>query len=314
MISIVCPVYNEEKYISQLLDFYKNALPVEKELFLIDGGSKDNTRSIILEFAKTNPSVYLLYNPKKYVPFALNAAIPKCKGDYIIRLDAHTHYAIDYFEKILAAFSSSSAEIVGGPMRAVGVSEFQKAVAYATSTTFGVGNSQFHFKDYKGFTDSVYLGAWKKEIFDTLGYFDERMVRNQDDEFHYRARSAGHKIFQDPQIISYYYPRDSVRALFNQYYQYGLYKPLVLRKVKSEIKLRHLIPSSFVVYFALLPVFLFFVPATSILTMLYVALLVLYSFRNELMLKSKLACILIYPTLHAAYGLGFIKGLISPPK
>src|SRR6187549_4040018 len=118
MLSIVCPVYNEEKFIGQLLDFYKRALPVEKEIYLIDGGSKDRTRSIILDFAKENPSVYLLDNKQKYVPFALNAAIPKCKGDYIIRLDAHTHYALDYFEKIISAFQSSSAEIVGGPMRA----------------------------------------------------------------------------------------------------------------------------------------------------------------------------------------------------
>jgi GT2 family glycosyltransferase len=200
-------------------------------------------------------------------------------------------------------------------MRAVGASDFQKSVAYATSTVFGVGNSQFHFNDFKGFTDSVYLGAWKREIFDSLGYFDERMIRNQDDEFHYRARNAGYKIFQDPEIISYYYPRDNIRTLFSQYYQYGLYKPLVLKKVKSEMKLRHLMPSSFILYFALLPLLYKFIhPYFAVFGGLYVTLLLFYSLKNSLIFKSKLWCLLIYPTLHAAYGLGFLKGLINTPK
>lgn len=314
MISVVCPVYNEEQFIKQLLEFYKGALPEEKEIFLIDGGSTDRTRSIVLEFARANSSVHLLDNPKKYVPFALNLAIPRCQGDIIVRLDAHTHYADDYFEKIVSAFEANDTDIVGGPMRAIGVSPFQKAVAYATSTVFGVGNSRFHFQGYKGYTDSVYLGAWKKKIFETIGYFDERMVRNQDDEFHYRAKHAGFKIFQDPAIVSHYYPRTSAGTLFKQYFQYGLYKPLVLKKVKSGIKLRHLVPAFLVVYVFLFPALFFLHPITTLIFFLYVGLLFVYSFRNTLPFESKLWCLLVYPILHGSYGLGFIKGLIIPPK
>lgn len=313
MISIICPVYNEEQFINQLLLFYKNALPVEKEIFFIDGGSDDRTRSIILDFASNNPSVYLLDNPRKYVPFALNMTIPKCKGDFIIRLDAHTVYSQDYLQKIMETFKHQDADIVGGPMRAIGVTSFQKAVAYATATMFGVGNSQFHFIDYKGYTDSVYLGAWKKKMFDELGFFDERLVRNQDDEFHYRARGAGFKIFQDPAIVSHYYPRSAINTLFSQYYQYGLYKPLVLKKVRSGIKPRHLMPSFFVLYILLLPALFVVHPLAVFLLVLYLGLLISYSFRNKLTIHSKLWCLLVYPTLHLSYGIGFIRGLIFPP-
>lgn len=308
-ISIICPVLNEESFIDNLLDYLKEVELSDKEIFFIDGGSGDRTRSIIMDFARNNPSVYLLDNPSKYVPFALNMAIPKCKGDFIIRLDAHTRYSHDYFERILETFVCHETDIVGGPMRAIGVSSFQKAVAHSTSTIFGVGNSQFHFIDYKGYTDSVYLGAWKREIFNLIGLFDERMIRNQDDEFHYRAKNAGLKIYQDPAIISHYYPRDSWKKLFNQYYQYGLYKPLVLQKIKSQIKLRHIVPSLFVLYFLVMPIAILVSPFTAIPLVLYGLLLLGFSFFNNLSWTAKFNCLLVYPTLHFAYGFGFIVGL-----
>ncbi len=311
MISVVCPVYNEEKYIEKLLLFYKSAKPADKEIFFIDGGSTDRTKEIIVQYASNDTSIKLLDNPNKFVPFALNTAIPRCKGEYIVRLDAHTLYASDYFEKILLAFNERSADVVGGPMRAIGNNDFQRAVAHATSTPFGVGNSQFHFEDYKGFTDSVYLGAWKKEIFKTTGLFDEQMIRNQDDEFHYRAKSAGFKIYQDTAIVSHYYPRDSLKKLARQYYEYGLYKPLVLRKIKSEIKLRHLIPLVFVLYLLSLPVGLVFTLFYIIPLLVYGMILIGFSFLNELKWNSKINGLLIYPTLHVAYGLGFLRGLLK---
>ncbi len=311
IISVVCPVYNEEKYIEKLLLFYKNAVPADKELFLIDGGSTDRTREIIMQHSLHDASIVVLDNPKKFVPFALNSAIPHCKGEYIVRLDAHTLYAPDYFEKILLTFKVSGADIVGGPMRAIGRSDFQCAVAHATSTPFGVGNSQFHFENYKGYTDSVYLGAWKKDIFKSIGLFDEQMIRNQDDEFHYRAKSAGFKIFQDPAIVSHYFPRDSLKTLARQYFEYGLYKPLVLKKIKSEIKLRHIIPVVFVLYCLALPMGLLITPLYGIPLVAYSVLLLGFSFFNKLNWMARIHCLLIYPTLHVAYGLGFLKGLLK---
>ena len=195
----------------------------------------------------------MLHNKNKIVPYALNIAIKQSTGNPIIRLDAHTEYANDYIEKVIETFETTGADIVGGPMRAIGKTNFQKAVAYATSTKLGVGDSQFHDENAKGFVDSVYLGAWKREIFYDVGYFDEKMKRNQDDEFHYRAKSKGKKIYLNPEIKSRYYPRSSFRKLFMQYYQYGLYKPLVLKKIKTEIKLRHLVPIGFVFYLMLIP-------------------------------------------------------------
>src|SRR6188768_1539327 len=134
MISVVCPVYNEINYIQQILDFFISAQPADKELLIIDGGSTDGTREVVQKIAKSNSQIRLVNNPDKFVPFALNTAIRECKGSIIVRLDAHTEYANDYFTKILECFERTNADIVGGPMRAVGKNAKQRAVALATST------------------------------------------------------------------------------------------------------------------------------------------------------------------------------------
>ncbi len=310
MITVICPLLNEEEYIESVLKFFINAPPEEKELLLIDGGSTDRTVSTIMEWCDKYDNIKLLHNPVKYVPFALNIGIKNSSGDPIIRLDAHTEYAEDYFEQIIKTFNETGADIVGGPMNAVGKTNFQIAVAQATGTVFGVGNSKIHKGKYEGESDHVYLGAWRRKLFDEIGYFDERLKRNQDDEFHYRARSLGKKIYLNPEIKSYYYPRSSLSKLIKQYFQYGLFKPVVLSKIKSEIKLRHLIPSLFSIYILSLSLAFFskfyFLPLFA-----YIFMDIYFSARAKSNVKIVIISLLIYPVLHLSYGTGFLIGLFK---
>jgi len=313
MVSLICPTLNEEKYIENILKFFVESLPKEKELIIVDGGSTDNTKSIVQRWIKNNKSIFLVHNSNKTVPFALNLGLKKAVGDIIIRLDAHTLYDPAYIVETLNTFNKTGADIVGGPMNPVGINVVQKSIAYCTSTIFGIGDSTFHFKNKEGWVDSVYLGSWKKEIFIDLIGFDEKFKRNQDDEFHYRAKSLGKKIYLSPKIKSYYYPRSSFKKLFSQYFQYGLYKPLVLNKIKSSIKLRHLIPCLFTLYlFAL--IFVFFIPNELIKfylfpVVLYLILNFVFSFKCSDSLLVKICNLLTFPILHIAYGSGFIIGL-----
>jgi len=314
MITVICPVYNEENYIEMLLHFFVHAAPAEKELIIVDGGSTDHTRKIIEKWQKEHSNIILLDNPDKYVPYALNKAIAAAAGDPIIRLDAHTVYADNYFEKIIETFRDTEADIVGGPMRAFGKTPLQSAIATATSTSFGVGDSSFHDPSYKGYVDSVYLGAWRRKVFEDVGMFHTRMKRNQDDEFHYRAKSKGKTIYLNPEIKSLYYPRDSFKKLFSQYFQYGLFKPLVLKKVKSEIKLRHLIPAIFVCYLLAVPLLYFYISFLALLPLLLYCLSdAFFSFRSGKTILEKLLAFIVYPVLHIAYGSGFLMGLIRAP-
>lgn len=310
MLTVICPVYNESAYIASVLDFFVKSLPAEKELILIDGASSDDTCAIIEKYQAKHNNIHLLHNPDRYVPYALNKAIRSAKGDVIVRLDAHTDYSSNYFQKVQEAFDKTGADIVGGPMRIADGNPVQNAIGYATSTVFGVGNSSFHFENFEGFTDSVYLGAWKRAIFEKTGLFDTTFKRNQDDEFHYRAKSLGFKVYQDPQIKLYYHPRKNLNLLFKQYYQYGLYKPLVLKKIKSAINPRHIIPSLFVLYLASIPLFLlgglYFL---LIPFLLYLFASVTFAIVSKRSIKEIFIIPAVYFTLHVAYGAGFLVGL-----
>lgn len=309
MITVICPVYNEEEYIENVLKFFIESKPDDKELILVDGGSTDRTIEIIKKWIEKFNNIRLMHNKNKYVPFALNLAIKNSAGDPIIRLDAHTIYEKNYFEKILETFDKTNADIVGGPMRKIGSNDFQSAVAYATTSLFGIGDSKIHKIDYNGESDHVYLGAWRRKLFNDIGYFDERLIRNQDDEFHYRARSLGKKIYLSSEIISYYYPRKTFGGLFKQYFQYGLFKPLVLKKIKSEIKVRHLIPAIFSLYIILLPFLFLYNKFFLIPLLIYLIINFILTTQSRGNFKQNLFVFVIFPIIHFAYGFGSILGI-----
>ena len=307
-ITVICPVFNEEKHIERVLEFFTRALPANKELIVVDAGSTDQTLSIFRNWESKHRGIRLLHNPRKHVSFALNDAIKKAKGEIIVRIDAHSDYADDYFEKILAAFEKTGADIVGGPTRTAYSDPMQEAVAYAICTRFAIGNSRVHLHDYEGFTDSVTFGSWKKNIFNVTGLFDERLKRNQDDEFHYRAKSFGFSIYQSPDIKLYYYPRNSLNGLYRQYYEYGLYKPMVLKKVNSGLQWRHLVPSLFVVY--LFTLFLAIAYPFWLLPLaLYLFVNVLFMLRSRKTIAVMFRLFFVYMTIHVGYGLGFLSGI-----
>ncbi|MHB8579646.1 MAG: glycosyltransferase family 2 protein [Ignavibacteriaceae bacterium] len=313
MISAICPTYNEANYIKDIIEFFISSKPLDKELLIIDGGSSDGTLEIVKELLNYHQNIFLIDNPGKFVPFALNIGIQKAKGDIIVRLDAHTKYSPDYFEKIIESFTKTNADIVGGPYLTIYKTDFQNAVSKAISNPFGIGDSKAHDSNYEGYVDSVPYGAFKKKIFNETGLFDERLIRNQDDEFNYRANSLGKKVYLNPAIKLWYYPRDRFWGLFNQYFQYGFYKPLVLKKINSGIKARHLIPALFILYLLLLPL-------ASILSwifiplIVYIIILLFISGNTKGNVKVKTYSLIVYPAIHLSYGLGFILGLKNSPE
>lgn len=307
-LSVVCPTFNEAAHIESLLAFFVAAEPTEKELWVIDGGSTDQTCALVTDWAAQHPNIHLLHNPNQTVPYALNLGIQAAQGDPIVRLDAHTRYAPDYFEAILRTFAQTGADIVGGPMRAVGQGPVQEAIALSTSCVFGIGNSHFHQETYEGWTDTVYLGAWKRAIFDQIGGFDARFTRNQDDEFHYRAKQSGLKIYLHPAIRSYYHPRETWAQLWRQYFEYGFYKPLVFKKLRHSIRLRHIIPSVFVLYVCTLPLSIIW-PNWGLPALGYILLSAYFSLKARASGHVKWAMMAVFPVLHVAYGIGFLRGI-----
>jgi len=210
-ISVVLPVLNEERFIRKcLLSVEAFVLPAGwsiSEILVYDGGSVDNTAESVLEAGSRIPKILLLRNPGKIQSTALNLAIKKASGDYILRLDAHAVYPIDYLENCINASLKSRADNVGGLFVTMpGNSSYGAQLVQALTThRFGVGNSGFRLGEGPGKADTVPYGFFRKELFFKAGFFDERLVRGQDYEMNRRIAAAGGVVWREPSIVIQYF-------------------------------------------------------------------------------------------------------------
>lgn len=319
-LSIICPIYNEEKYIARCIesimaqDYPKDDL----EVLFVDGMSTDRTREIIASYLPQSPYLRVLDNPQKIVPPALNIGIREAKGDIIIRLDAHAIFPKNYFSELVKNLSALGAENVGGVCRTLPVDDTPICVGIANvlSSSFGMGNSYFRVgaKDVME-VDTVPFGCFHREIFDRIGYFDEELIRNQDDEFNGRIIKNGGKIYLLPHLVIDYYARDSIKKVYNMFYQYGLFKPLVNKKLGSPATIRQFFPLLFVLGLLLGP-FTFFISRWFVLVylaviLLYFSLATYYSFKDSHSLKQVIIQDGIYFVVHFGYGWGYLVGLFK---
>jgi len=314
-VSVIVPIRNEANFISATLDsVLDQTFPAARtQVVVLDGLSTDGTRDILECYRRDHSHLQVLDNPDRTVPVALNLGIQVATGDVIVRVDGHCHIAPDYVERCVALLAESGAANVGGPMRPRGEGAISRAVAIATCSRFGIGNARFHYSQRQEYVDTVYLGAFRKEVLDELGGYDEELVRNQDDELNYRIRQAGYSILLSPDIVSTYMPRDSLRAVWRQYQQYGFWKVRVIEKHRASMQLRHLAPSSLVVALLasvgayavsrrvrmLIPWFVYLSAD--------LAAALLNAGRSPL---QAVRVALVFPCLHLSYGMGFLAGLV----
>lgn len=249
-VSVVLPVRNEGRHIEACLDgLVKQSYPRDAfEIIVADGASTDDTRERVTEFAAlhAHPVIRLVDNPKGTVSPALNAAIRAARGVYVVRMDGHAVPAIDYVERCVDALERTGAGNVGGRISPAGATEFGEAVALAQTHRLGAGDAKFHFAAQAQDVDTVYLGAFPRSVFAKVGLFDETLRRNQDYEMNVRIRGAGLRVHLDPAIRSQYVPRGSPRALWSQYFQYGWWKVVTLRRHPTSWRWRQIVPPAFV--------------------------------------------------------------------
>lgn len=318
-VSIIVPCRNEARFITKFLDsVLANDYPkTNLEVLIIDGMSDDGTRDIIKSYTERHGFISLLDNAKKITPAALNLGIRCAKGEVVMRMDVHAEYPTNYISGLVSVLLESGADNVGGLCVTVPAKNtvIGKAIAMALAHPFGVGNSYFRIGVTEPrWVDTVPFGCYRKEVFDRIGLFDEDLIRNEDDELNLRLIKHGGRILLVPQIVAYYYARDSLRKLWRMYFQYGYFKPLVARKIGGNLTIRQLVPGAFVLSLVLLTVL---APWSGLASLLAGGLLSTYVAANicaswitavRTKAKSAFALPLIFPVLHFAYGLGFLKG------
>jgi glycosyltransferase involved in cell wall biosynthesis len=315
-VGIVIPCYQEKNYIEKCIrSCIEQSYRGKIHIVVVDGGSNDGTLEIIQNIEKEFPDqIVLKNNPLKVTPISLNIGLQYLQSDLKMILGAHSYLTHEYIEKSVQAFKiDPQLDCVGGII----INEYQddtsRIIGMAMSSPFGVGNATFRTGGKKGLVDTVAFGMYKKEVFESIGYFNENLIRNQDDEFNFRLTQNHGKILFDPEIISHYYARGNYSKLFRQYFQYGFWKVYVNVLHHSVTSVRQLIPCFFVIYLICATVLNILVPQHVILwnipIFLYLLVGIIAAVNKDF--KKCLPILWTFFLLHLSYGSGYLKGIIQ---
>lgn len=317
-LSVIIPVRNEEKYISTTIGFIKGQdYPPDKiEILVADGESEDKTEEIVLSIAEQDPRVSLLKNPRRLSSSGRNIGINNAVGEIIVFIDGHTFIDNDQlFNNIVRLMSENNLTILSRPqfLDTPKNSFFQNGVSLARRSLIGHGLDSNIYSDKEMPVDPTSSGAiYKREVFDTIGIYDERFDACEDYEFNYRAARRGFSSFTSMKLVVYYYPRESLVALYRQMRRYGIGRFRLAQKYPRTVLGGAIVPSLAIAVFFILGVlsfwsthiFLIFAAVAS----LYVIILVSWSI--AISLKTRLLYITVLPaiyfTIHFGLGLGFL--------
>jgi succinoglycan biosynthesis protein ExoA len=319
-VTVLMPVRNEASFMARSLGaVLAQDYPADRmEALVIDGMSTDGTRGIVESFSRQDRRVRLLDNPGKIAPAALNVGLRQAHGEVIVRVDGHCEIATDYVRLCVGHLREQGVDGVGGPIETVGETPAAQAIALSMSTRFGVGGSAFRTGVRKAtFVDTIAFPAYTRAAVERAGYFDEELVRNQDDEYNFRLRKLGGRLLLSPDIRSRYYSRCSLAGLWRQYWEYGYWKVRVMQRHPRQMSLRQFVPAVFV---AALLFTLVLSPLTAVARWALGVIFCTYLLANlaasihtarrgggRLLLYLPAA----FAVLHVSYGLGFLLGLIK---
>ncbi|WP_151952747.1 glycosyltransferase family 2 protein [Brevibacterium sp. Marseille-P9724] len=328
-VSFIMPVLNEEKRIERAV---QTVLDQEylgpKEIVIGLGPSTDRTTEIAERMAREDARVTVVHNPAGDTPTSLNLAIAETRYPVIIRVDAHSELPRNYAALGVDTLRETGAANVGGLMRAVGDTPFQKAVARAYMSPIGLGGPAYHSGAQAGPSESAYLGIFRREVFELLGGFDPTLRRGQDWELNLRIRAAGGLVWFNPELTVTYWPRADIRSVAQQFYATGKWRAEIVRRHSTRNSLRYFAPPVLVGGLAAAAVgtalqaagaarrlptpVRWGIGAAQMGAATYAAAVsALAVSAPDADRREKAAFVAAVPTMHIAWGTGFIKGIVT---
>ncbi len=290
------------------------------EIIVADSGSGDETESVCRDYA-SRVRVRFVAVPTRSRAQGLNFAIRHAQGQFVCRIDGRSIVPADYIERLHRLALETGADVVGGIQRAVvsGENYWQDAIAIAMNSVCGAGPAPHRTALRSGPVDNIYLGIYRKEVFDRVGYFDETSpIISEEVDLHYRIMTSGGTVWLDHTMIVEYEPRSNVLDQMRLYFRYGGAKSAFIRKYGKVITVRQLIaPGFYLIFFAAIVA----TPFISGASWLAVALLTLYSV--AIISCTTMACMraaritLVAPTtivamtMHLSYAVGYFKKLVE---
>ena len=307
-VSVIIPARNADATISETLNsVLAQQYPDSVEVIVADGSDNSATHDTV---SKQFPEVQVVSNPEKIVPTGLNRAFEVASGEVIIRCDAHAVLPPGYIQRVVDKLAETGAANVGGLQSPTGVTFFERAVALAMTTPLGAGDARYRLGGSEGKTDTVYMGAFRRDALDAVGGFNPAYVRNQDYELNWRLREKGEVVWFDPKLKVSYRPRGNVKALARQYFDYGRWKAAMLMQYPASIRIRQLaapalvlgLVASAVTGIVGLLLLAAVLPTTYILALLVGAAVTGFSRREP----AAILVPLVLATMHISWGIGFL--------
>ena len=320
-VTVILAARNEERFIEPCVRsiLAQQPPPGGFELVVAESLSDDRTREVLDRIAREDGRLTVVENPSQTAPAGWNIAIARARGRYIAIMSAHARYADDYLLTCFETAERLRADNVGGALIAEAEGYVQRSNAASHHSRFSVGGASWHSLEYEGSARTVFGGFYRRDVFDRIGFFDEKLVRDSDAEFNFRLELAGGKIWQSRAIRSWYRPRATLGALFRQYMQYGYWKVRILQKHGRAPAIRQYVPALFVAGAAVLVVAALVTRAPLAIGALaaalgsYAVLLLIASLTTAAKYGWDLLPILpvTFASYHVAYGAGFLAGLFD---
>ena len=318
-VSIIITARNEEKYLPMLFeDILNQTFPLQNiEVVLMDSNSTDNTRLVMEEFKKNNEtlSVQIVTNERQIQAAGFNEGVKHATGDVVLKIDAHSRIPADFFQKNVDEILAG-AYVCGGnrPTVVDSADDFSKTLHIVEESALGSSIANYRKSDVKRKVNSIFHGMYRKEVFDKVGLADERLLRTEDNEFHYRVRKAGYDIIFNPEIESYQYIRPTFTKMIQQKFANGYWIGLTSHVCRDCLSLFHFGPGVFVATLLVL-MMLTLVSFVPLLTVVFLYLLAVLGLSIFEISKQKFnPTLLLIPfimiAIHFAYGVGTIKGWI----
>jgi len=323
-VNVVLTVVNEERHLAHAIDrLLDQDYPGELDIVIAVGPSKDRTRAVADDLAQKHAHVRVVDNPSGRTPSGLNAAIGAGDSEIVVRIDGHAMVPTDYVRTGVEVLLETGADNVGGIMAAEGTTDFERSVARAMTSKFGVGGASFHVGGEAGPALTVYLGCFRRSALDRVGGYDETMQRAQDWEMNLRIRESGGVVWFTPEMQVTYRPRPNLKALARQYHDYGRWRREVARRHPDTVSLRYLAAPVTVAGVAagVVAAGVGALTRTPWLVALGLAAPAVYAAANVAATVQSAAIEprltpgetaqlpAVYATMHGAWGLGFLRGL-----
>ena len=321
-LSICIIAYNEESFLPRLLEDIKSQeYPHEyTEVVLIDGMSQDKTKAIMEAFKAEDNGFYnvqVLDNPKRIQAAGWNVAVDNFTGDVLSRIDAHTHIPSDFSRKVMADIEQGE-NVVGGkrPCLVESDSKWAKMLLSTENALFGSSINSSRRSETKTYINTMFHASYRREVFEKVGHFNEKLIRTEDNEMHYRIREAGYKLLYDPEIVSYQYARSSLKRMIKQKFGNGYWIGQTVKVCPRCLSLYHFVPLAFVLAIIVTSVIAVFgFPWLSLIMWglygLFAFVSMIIAMINDGFSFAMLLMPAIFPVLHVSYGIGTLCGLLN---